>query len=431
MSKANYKPNELVKWEQTKQPLIVSYVESSLGIWNINGAGEISTTQTFLSNIYKKILANNLQLTDINEIDIRERLIGKAVIRLKKQENQSIQAFRRILASEVHQFNNRPKENYFILFPFHVASINPPRINKFSVYGTTFQFKTWAYIKTNFSFDDFQREITFYLAQYINTVNLEGNFIPVLTSSNGRDAREAFEKANKAFDLLRVTFNLPVQFGRYNEQFGGYPRALGKILPSPVYGVFKKDGSFDSLLYSTNKYDYRNNSISVEETGSARRLARLITVPKDGQEVLAVVVDAFEKYQKALDLHEWGQAFLSLWQILESITLQTEQIDMRDVINRTDNLISKKNIYVKDLLEALRKTRNQLVHRGQFAEESGLKEVGLLKSIVERAINSLLSHKNNLRTKSDLSIFYESVTRRNSDLQKRRKVMGYVLQKRK
>ena len=117
------------------------------------------------------------------------------------------------------------------------------------------------------------------------------------------------------------------------------------------------------MLYSVIKYEYKINSTSDDEIRSARRVAKLIAVPKNEPDILMIVVDAFEKYQKALDLQEWSQAFLSLWQILESITLQTEQIDMRDVINRTDNLVSQKNRYVKDLLEALRKTRNQLVHR--------------------------------------------------------------------
>ena len=146
---------------------------------------------------------------------------------------------------------------------------------------------------------------------------------------------------------------------------------------------------------------------------------------------MAIVIDSFEKYQKALDLHEWGQVFLSLWQILESITLQTEQIDMRDVVNRTTNLIATKTPYIKDLLEALRKTRNELVHRGQFDEEKGLREVGYLKAIVERAINSLLSRKEDIPTKAELTTFYESMPRGNSDLKSRRKVMGYVLRKRK
>jgi len=426
-----YKPTELVKWDQNKQQMIAGYVQNSLDIWNINDAGEVSTIQIFLSDIYKKILANNIQLQDIPELNTKEILVGKTIRRLKKQETQDLPSFRRILASEVHEFNNRALENYIVLFPFYNESFNPPRINKFTVYGTTFQFKTWKYIKQNLHFDDFCQELNFHLAQYVDTFNLEGYFIPVLTSSTGRDVREAFEKASKAYDLLRVAFNLPAQFGRYNQQFGGYPRALGKILPPPVFGVFKSDGRYDSLLYTTNKYEYKNNSLSLEEIRSARRLSRLITVPRHGQEILAIVIDSFEKYQKALDLHEWGQVFLSLWQILESITLQNEQIDMRDVINRTTNLIASKAPYIKELLEALRKTRNELVHRGQFDEEKGLKEVGYLKAIVERAINSLLSRKDDLPTRAELSIFYESMPRGNADLKSRRKVMSYVLRKRK
>jgi hypothetical protein len=70
------------------------------------------------------------------------------------------------------------------------------------------------------------------------------------------------------------------------------------------------------------------------------------------------------------------------------------------------------------------------VHRGKFSEDQGLEEVGLLKSVVERAINSLLAHKNNLRTKNELRIFYENVNRGDTDLKNRRKIMQYILEKR-
>ena len=202
------------------------------------------------------------------------------------------------------------------------------KLKQFSIHGFTFQLRIGKDFKSNFDYETFQRESAL-LGQYLREVHLESNFIPVLTLSSGRDAREAFEEANKAFDLLRVCFNLPLQFRRRNQQFGGYPRALGKILPAPVYGVFKSDKSFDLLLYSTSKYEYKNNSISMDEIESARRIARFITIPHNEQDIQSIIVDAFEKYQKALDLQEWNEAFLSLWQILELITLQDEKVDMR------------------------------------------------------------------------------------------------------
>ena len=211
---ANYKPNELVNWDQDKQALIINYFDKYSDIWRINNSGEISTNQIFLSKLYEKILANNIRLENVDEISTRERIIRQAITSLKKQKNQSVQAFRRILASEVYEFNNRPKRRYFILFPFHISSANPPQIKNISVHGTRFQFRNWKYIKRNFDYGNFWQEITL-LGPYIQDIDLEGKFIPVLTSAHGRDEREAFEEANKAFDFLRVTFNLPLQFGRY------------------------------------------------------------------------------------------------------------------------------------------------------------------------------------------------------------------------
>src|SRR5689334_19809099 len=107
-----YKPAELVKWDQNKHQMIAGYVQNSLDIWNINDAGEISTTQIFLSDIYVKILANSIQLKGIHGINSKEILIDKTIRKLKKQKAQRLPSFRRILASEVYKFNKRPLERY-------------------------------------------------------------------------------------------------------------------------------------------------------------------------------------------------------------------------------------------------------------------------------------------------------------------------------
>ena len=89
-----YKPNKLVKWDPDKQALVANYVDKCLSVWNINNSGEVSTNQIFISNIYEKILANNIQLENVDEIYARQRLIRRTIMDLKKKDNQNIQSLR-------------------------------------------------------------------------------------------------------------------------------------------------------------------------------------------------------------------------------------------------------------------------------------------------------------------------------------------------
>ncbi|MGD8404425.1 MAG: hypothetical protein PVJ21_12240 [Anaerolineales bacterium] len=157
---ANYKPNKIVKWDSKNQAFIATYVDKCLSVWNINDAGEVSTSQISISNIYEKILANNIQLENVDEIYARQRLIRRAIIDLKKKDNQNIQSFKRLLASKVYKFNNRLTENYFIFFLFQVSSSDPPQSKQFSIHGFTFHFRNWNYFKRNFDYENFSQETT-------------------------------------------------------------------------------------------------------------------------------------------------------------------------------------------------------------------------------------------------------------------------------
>ena len=102
-----------------------------------------------------------------------------------------------------------------------------------------------------------------------------------------------------------------------------------------------------------------------------------------------------------------------------------------DTVERTNNLICAKDQYLGHLLEVMKDTRNRFVHRGDFVEEKGLEEVGLLKSVVESAIGALLGCRRTLRTDAALKLFYESVTRGDGELEERARVIRQILRTRK
>lgn len=426
------KPTELVKWDKKDEPLLKRYLKEFLDILEITADGRVKTSKGFQVMVFEKILVQNLVLFGIDALDVKKRLVYKTVFRLKKYKKQDIHVFRRSLASDVRKYLERPIQKYTILLPLHASSNNPPPIKQIEILGIRLLFSNWKYVREKLEFQRFLQDADLFLRRQNGRIDIESRFIPVLVEVEARNGREGFDKASPAFDLMRAIFDLHHHYGTYNEQWGGYPRPLSKILPPPVYCVFQDSGEFDFFLYSTSKLEeFQNNSISAQEIKYLRKLARNFrAVPKE-TETLSLIVEALQKYAQAHETDDWRLAFLLLWQILELITLQTsEQFTMKNVINRIGILL-RHDPKATDLLLALYETRNDFVHLGNFPEEQGLQEVSLVKSIAERAINQVFSRAKKLPTKANLQRFYDHAGSNDTELSDRQKVISVILRERK
>jgi hypothetical protein len=206
---------------------------------------------------------------------------------------------------------------------------------------------------------------------------------------------------------------------------------LATILPPPVYGTFAEDGRLQKLFFNTVRYEsYGPNHLKDYDIGEVRRLANRPKEPENDSQTMAVLIEALEKYGEALDTSEWRLAFLLLWQILELITLQTsEKLNMNTVKNRVISLLNQDRL-ARDLLSALYRTRNSLVHRGSFPDAEGPREVSLLKYIVERATNALFSLLRTCPTKASLQRYYELISASNTELADRQRLTRNILRRR-
>jgi hypothetical protein len=383
------KPTQSVKWDKKDEPLIKRYLKELLDILEIKEDGRVETTKGFSLMLFRKILVQNLEFFGIDALDVREGLVYKTVFRLKK-------------------------------------------LKKIDILGVELLFSNWGYVRKNFEFPRFLQEADIYLSRQNGRIDIESRFVPVLVRVEARNAREGFDKVSPAFDLMRAIFALYHHYGRYNEQWGGYPRPLAKVLPPPVYCVFKNAGEFKMFLYSTPKLEeFQHNAISNQEIKYLRKLARNFKTTPEQTDTLLLIVEALQKYAQAHETNEWRLAFLLLWQILELITLQTsEQFTMKNVIGRIGVLL-RHDPKAADLLAALYDTRNEFVHQGNFPDEQGLQEVSLIKSIAERAINQVLSRAKKLPTKASLQRFYDHAGTNDAELSDRQRVIGVILQERK
>jgi hypothetical protein len=262
-------------------------------------------------------------------------------------------------------------------------------------------------------------------------ISLETDFTPILIKTSGREINSLFDTAERAFDFFRWLLNLLSQFDMYHKSWGGYPKPFAQVLPPPIYGLFHPNGQYEQYFYNLTKYpEYSRNTIAFEQIVEAKKLANKLKIVGSEDDTVGLLIEAIEKYGHALDSFEWKLTFLELWQILELITLQSsEQFSMKDVTNRI-NCLLRQDQFSQDLLSALYKTRNDLVHKGHFPYRNGLEEIGLLKSITERAINTLFGKLKAFPTKGSLARYYEFAPKNKRDLSESLKAITVIQRQR-
>jgi len=426
MKTKRLKDKVLVAWNTKQETLIKRYVDLLSRILKVNSKGNVETSEIAKLEVYLKILAQNITIQEISDLETKRQLIFRATFtRFGKYKSKDIHTFRKALAAETNQYLARPVQKFKILFPLNVRPGEFDKFHSFSILNKKLLVRNWNYVQKHFEYSTLMTEVKRHSPSY-NT-SLTSYFVPILITTEAQDYQQAFNKASRAFDLFRSLLNLQLKFGTSTMQFGGYPKPLGKIFPPPIYGIFDEHGKYVRFYYNTVRdYQYMHNSIPDDRIVQVRKLASKILVPKSDDDTVSLNIEVLEKYGEALDTSEWRLSFLVLWQILELIALQSnEELSMKNVVNRI-NIIFGQNQLIRDLLSALYQTRNLLVHKGQFPSEQALREVNLLKYIVEPCMNFILSKTKYLPTKNSLNKYYEHAASNNADLAERERIISLI-----
>ena len=154
------------------------------------------------------------------------------------------------------------------------------------------------------------------------------------------------------------------------------------------------------LYYRYLSKKYENNNIKNVE----RLLSRLSSFSEDMSELL---INMLLKYGRAMDTADWSDGYLSLWQIIEALTLVKDfRVEMKKLPQRMVNLIGfRDTILYKDLITGLAESRHLLVHEGRFSEE-GFDDFQMLKHVVEMGIEALFQRAKDFPTRQSLEDFY-------------------------
>ncbi len=422
------KASQLVKWKSRDEKTIARNVKAYMEILQVDENGKVKTTETFKLDAYLNILSHHIEIHKVPSSDVKRNLLFRAgFLRLKKYKNQDINNFRRALAAEVRNYLQKSLKTYYVLFPLHGVVQEESSYKSYSILGKSLLVDTWENVCKNFQTDKFFQESKYRRKD----IDLQSCFTPILIQSEGRDLNEVFDHAEEYFDLFRCLLNLLYAFGFHQRQWG-YSKPLAQVLSPPVFGIFATDGKYETYYYNlVNHSDYKRNPITRDHFEDTQGLADRLGTTHDEKIIEDLLVEALKKYGRALDTDEWRLAFLELWQILELLTLQSnEQLNMKQVLSRVNCLLNQEQ-FIKDLLMMLYGTRNKLVHEGHFSARKGLEKVSLLKYVVERTINAFFGLLEDIPDKNGLVKYYNYLPLGDSELNARNQVISIIQAQRK
>ncbi len=268
----------------------------------------------------------------------------------------------------------RKNSIYSILMFLNVDSTSINGIKSFSIIGDLLKFKDWNELK-DFDIEKIWKEVGFHDRSNPILREIEENrffpnsfnFSPIILEINTYSQEAAIEIANDRVDILRSIFNISVILGGFT-YFRSQPKALSKILPSPIYAIFNERGHLDNVYYTTEKYDYTREKIPEERKDSINYLLSIFATEPNPSSSLYFLLNIIRQYQKALDISLPQTAYLAMWQVLESSISMGDTINLNREIEARVSVLVELDPLIKDVLHVLTHQRNDLVHSGIFPE---------------------------------------------------------------
>lgn len=405
---------------QRHQEKVYPYVTQAISLY------DPGTTTLRDNNIYKfgrivYILGNliDIQGHPYNN-DKKRRLISSGIKRFSQYRIKSFRLFLRALETEIRQMERRTLSKFFVVFPWNLSYESLQRKRHFILAKTRLKTYPSTYVYRHF---DFARPYHLLSDRRRGIRGSTHDFTFITVEIYARNENDAFKIAEQRVELLRSLFNFVLSYGKVTWQMGR-PSPLALIDPPRYMFTFNEKKQFLNYWFNVGPHEYRLLRLRHNELERIKKAAARFEKLRNNK-LKDVLIDCLKLYDYALDQIERGYIFLNLWQILELISLKESNGISLDKARNRIKAIFRNNPVVSDVLNAVFRKRNRLVHQGKLANFS-LEDVNQIKGIAEASINFLFSHVNKLKTKDNLRSFYENLNINNTKLDKKIGVLKYV-----
>ncbi len=349
-------------------------------------------------------LANLVKIHRYEDENLLRQLVFMGFVSNPNISETKVEDFLEILGKEIKKFNSRKTQEFHILYPINISSGIFSIDTEITINKIAFKVFSWKYMSEKYQIEALLKKIDKEVKPAFKLDYLKSMTTPFLAHVFDKRFESAFRRVESSAEILRSILNF-YESDNVSIQFG-IPQPLAKIRKVGHYGIFSPEGKLIAPYFNQSTQSLRENKdlkkISINEI-----LSFIKNLQGNKPNINGILNSSIKLYNSALDTTDNSNAFLSLWQCLESITmLSSERYPMSEVVGRIQCLLNNKKLSYKYFLDLSAQRRNELVHRGIFNVE-GQSEVQLLKIVCNFCIRSFIKKIKKYKTYDEMESFYK------------------------
>jgi len=226
----------------------------------------------------------------------------------------------------------------------------------------------------------------------------------VRASVAAKSAHAAAEKALSSIELLTALWNLGLNRGKGIRWSSGRRKPVNALALSPVHTLHLPSGKAASEMWWYEPNYVGGSDIFRGEFDSPLRFANSVRERFAKLTYSAYIKDCVRYYGRATGEADWASSFMLLWQALESVT-DTSRSGYAGTVRRAAFLFDDV-VYHTEVLEDLRRCRNELVHQ-QRDPASLESKMYILKRYVEAGLVFHAAHAGHFRSLEEAGQFLD------------------------
>lgn len=409
-----------------------SIVRQSDGKFGISVSTDYKFVQEIL-NVYFPLPHNAMWISETS----KRGIISSAIMRWIKYKKFTSDAakvyfFQKAVETEVRKAQNRISKFNVLMF----VNVNISTIKDFEgvkLLENNLHFVSWEAIEKldikslwhEVYINDQNNAIIDKDLSVHNPVPDIGKFSPLICEVITDLSDNALEIADDRLNLFRCFLNLPSTLGTYF-YYRSRPRALAKILPSPIYAVFNENGKRIRTSLTIEKYDYKKEAIKENQKDAIQYMFSMYSSYPARNDLKEHILNILRLYQRALDTTLTESAYLAMWQVLEnSVSLGDKSLD-NQIIKSRIKFLAQLDDLSSDMVDILTEKRNELVHLGKYSSD-GDSLFHNLKLLTEATINKLISYSEKFSTVMELKDYVTFNSLGSDDLERKKKIIERIL----
>jgi len=378
---------------------------------------------------YEFILADLIEIDDSKSNNVLKRgIIDSAIRNFAQYKRKSINRFVRCLEIEYKKYKKKTKKKYYIIFPINIRqdTFNKRWIN---LLGTKIKVHSYRYISRNFDFEgplgeELQLDSFLDKIFRLNRTRFSYLVVEKYAINSYAAVQPAFDEIERFRSILNFSYWLSKRIGILTR-----PKPLSIIQPSPIFFTFDEHKRYKNWSKIIGNFDQRLIDL---ESGMYKgliprsdKLIQKINSLKD-KALREKVLMSISNHNNALD--EYSRKYLSflyLWQIFEIISLSTPDMKQETICRRISSLFKDKK-RIADLLEVMRRKRNQLIHEGNTLdiEED---DFNIMLEISQGAIWYLLHNANRFGSIEALEFFYKNRNTNLNQVKAKKRILNHIM----